>query len=468
MNSRTVSHVVAAIATLLAPDAISAQRSPAASRAALLTRIDSIVSSAMPGTNAGIQVAVIRGRDTIVMKAYGLADVEHDIPVSAQTVFKIGSVTKQFTSAAVMQLVEQRKLSLNDTLGRFMPNAPAHWHRVTIRQLLNHTSGIPSFTDVGPKSRVPRIMGMRRDSIFELLRGDSLMFEPGRGFYYNNTGYYLLGMLVEHLSGKTYAAYVEEMIKPLGLRGTTYCGGRDIIKHRAHGYDPIGTSWLNTDVVDMDITFSVGSLCSTARDLVQWASALTSGRVVNAESFQLMATPVAIPTVYRMNYGFALIADSIGRRRTVEHSGNINGFSSNLLTVPRDSLFIAVNINASRAPATAISNEIARAVLGEARVDITPRVEPISAAERAKFTGRYRIGEPSGVRREYIITEQDEHLTLIVPGGGPPMILERIGKREFAVRGQSAPRVQFEMSGDTVAGIVIARGLRPLMGSRVH
>ena len=466
MTSRHLLRVVVATGMLFTTaHPLSAQRAP--DRATLVTRIDSIVAAAMAVKNAGIQIAVVQGRDTILMKGYGIANAEHDIAVLPQTVFKIGSVTKQFTSAAIMQLVEQGKLTLDDTLGKFMPKAPLHWHPVTMRQLLNHTSGIPSLTDVGPKVRSALVMGMKRDSIFELLRGDSLMFEPGKGFYYNNTGYYLLGMLVEQLSGKTYSAYLAEMVRPLGLTQTTYCGGPQIITHMAAGYDRQGASLVNTGAVSMETPFSAGSICSTARDLALWAAALAQGRVVKPESYKSMTSPVTLPSAYRMTYGFALQADTMGTRRVVQHGGNINGFSSHLLTVPGDSLYIAVNINVSGAPAGGISADIARLIVGEPRVAVAQKDEPVPAAERAKFMGRYRVGQPNGTRSEITIGEQDDHLTLLPPGGAQPIILQHQGKNVFSVRGQPTQRVLFDMTGNTVTGIVLDRGVRPLMGTKL-
>ncbi len=470
MATRLPLRALLSSAVLLAAVApqLSGQRPSSPSRAELVARIDTIVMSAMAIKSSGAQVAVVQGRDTLVMKGYGLADGANDIPVGPNTVFKIGSVTKQFTSAAIIQLVEQGKLALTDTLGKFLPKSPAHWHRVTLLQLLNHTSGIPSFTDVGIKARVPLTMGMRRDSIFELLRTDSLMFEPGRGFYYNNTGYYLLGMLIEQLSGKTYAQYLDEMIRPLGMTQTTYCGGSGIIKGMAAGYDRQGTTLVNTDAVSMEAPFSAGAICSTARDLVKWSVALANGRVVKPASYKLMTTPVALPSSYRMTYGFGITADTMGTRRVVMHGGNINGFSSNVVTVPGDSLYIAVNINVSGAPATGISTEIARAITGQPRVAVAQKDEPVSAGERAKFMGRYRIGESNGTRREYTIGEDSEHLTLVLPGGAQTMVLQRQAKGVFSVKGQPAARVLFDMNGETVTGIVLDRGVRPLMGAKVQ
>ena len=185
-----------------------------------------------------------------------------------------------------MQLVEQGKIRLEDPLSKYRPGIPAHWRSITIHQLLNHTSGIPSYTDVGPQVRNVFVTGTSRDSLIAMLYRDSLMFAPGTGFYYNNSGYYLLGMLIEQITGKTYAANVADLVKPLGLEHTMYCGTSPLIPGRANGYDRQGPTLVNAAYINMDIPYSAGSICSTAGDLVTWSRALASGRVVRPESYR--------------------------------------------------------------------------------------------------------------------------------------------------------------------------------------
>ncbi len=195
------------------------------SRAAVTHVADSIAESVTRnGGVAGLAIAVLRGNDTLVMKGYGSADLENDLPATAQTVYRIGSVTKQFTSVAIMQLVQQGKLSLDDDVTKYVPNAPTHGRRILVRHLLNHTSGIPSYTDVGPEfGRVARL-DLSHDSLLAVVRDDSLQFEPGSHFYYNNTGYYLLGMVIEKVTGKPYGDYVRDaLFVPNGLTSTVYC-----------------------------------------------------------------------------------------------------------------------------------------------------------------------------------------------------------------------------------------------------
>jgi D-alanyl-D-alanine carboxypeptidase len=455
---------IAAVASALASASLTAQ---APSRAATVARIDSIVTAALAAPFSGFQVAVVKGRDTLLMKSYGMANIELAVPVTNNSVFRIGSLTKQFTSSAIMGLVEQGKLSLDDPLSKYMPNVPAHWRPITIRQLLNHTSGIPSYTDVGPRMRTVFATGTPRDSMLAMLRSDSLMFAPGTGFYYNNTGYYILGMLVEQLGGKQYGAYLaDNLFKPLGLQHTMYCGTTEIIRDRASGYDRQGTALVNASYIDMDVPFAAGSLCSTARDLVTWANVLASGKVVRPESYKTMSTPVKLPSVRPLTYGFGLMADTLGSHRVVNHGGNIPGFAAELLHLPDDSLFVAVLSNTSSAPSGRIAQDIARVIVGVPRVAVAQRDEPVSPAERAAMAGRYSLAQPDGTRREVTVGDQDGKLMLTLPGQ-PAMELVRQSGPVFSVRGQPAARVLFEVNGARVTGLVIDRGVRPLPALRI-
>ncbi|HEX6050083.1 MAG TPA: serine hydrolase domain-containing protein, partial [Gemmatimonadaceae bacterium] len=272
--SRRSSLAALALAAL-ALAALGASTAAAQPSRTLTQKLDSLAGSGvLENRAAGIVTAVVKGNDTLLFKGYGKADVEWDVPMPADAMFEIGSVTKQFTAAAVMQLVEAGKITLDDDITKYVPNTPVHGRRVTIRHLLNHTSGIPSYTDVGNRfGRVMRL-DLARDSLVAMVANDSLMFEPGRYFYYNNTGYYLLGMLIEKVSGKTYAEFLQErLFAPLGMTSTSYCSPKAIVKHRAQGYDVRGGQLLNTDYVSMELPYAAGSLCSSVRDLVKWTAA---------------------------------------------------------------------------------------------------------------------------------------------------------------------------------------------------
>jgi hypothetical protein len=201
--------------------------------------------------------------------------------------------------------------------------------------------------------------------------------------------------------------------------------------------------------------------------MVRWSQALASGKVVSAASYKLMTSPIKFSKSLPMTYGFALTADTMGTVSVVQHGGNINGFSSNLLTVPSESLYVAVNINVSGAPAGTIASDIARAITNQPRRPVATRDEPISATERAMFVGRYSMGMPNGTRREFTIGEDGQHITMLAAGAPAPLVLERYGRNVFAVQGRPAPRVVFEIDGDKASSIMLDQGVRPIIGYRV-
>src|SRR5690349_14259928 len=211
---------LAVLAAALATTAAHAQDTRA-----LVRYVDSVANAAVAEhRTAGVSVAVVRNGRTVLAKGYGYADLENDVPATPETVYRIGSVTKQFTAAAIMRLMEQGKLSLDDTIQKFLPNFPTQGNRVTVRHLLNHTSGIKSYTSLGPKwARVMRI-DLATDSLVALFANEPFDFKPGDAWRYDNSGYFLLGMIIEKISGKTYGQYLrDEFFTPLGLKGTIYC-----------------------------------------------------------------------------------------------------------------------------------------------------------------------------------------------------------------------------------------------------
>lgn len=420
--------------------------------ARLVASIDSIATAAMrDGRVAGMAVAVVKGRDTLLMKGYGLADVEDSVAVRPNTVFRIGSVTKQFTSAAIMKLVEEGKLSLDDDVTKHLPTYPTHGRRILIRHLLNHTSGIPSYTDVGAKWFRTIRLDLPHDSLLAIVQNDSLMFEPGSYMYYNNTGYYLLGVIVEKVTGKKYGDYLAETIfRPLGLNGTMYCDVQPIIPHRADGYELEGTRLVNAEYLSMNQPFAAGALCSTVGDLVKWTRALASGQVVSRESYVRMTTPTPLTSKRPMNYAYGLAADTLGAHRVILHGGGINGFISDLRHYPDDSLVIAVLANTAPAPSGEVAAAIARTILKvPAQAPAPPKDVAMTAADRAPFPGTYSLTMPNGSKRRIRILAQ-----------GDSLFAEGFGDRNVRLRWQGGTvflgpgRIQFDVSGGRATGFV--------------
>lgn len=343
----------------------AARSATAPSRAVLAARVDSLAAAFISEPQApGVSIAVIRaGRDTLIFKGYGRSDVENDVPATPATVYRIGSITKQFTSAAVMRLVDHDAVHLDDSIAAYLTQLPPAWRRVTVRQLLNHTSGIPSYTEIG-ESWVRRWgEDMPPDTIVALTAHKPMDFAPGSNWKYNNSGYVLLGMLLEKVTGHPYSAYIDStLFRPLGLASTSYCYAAAIIPHRSQGYARDGHTYTNAPYLNMSQPFSAGALCSTVGDLARWDRALATGQVVSAASYRLMTTPEGAAANH--HYGFGLQRDTLGGRIVIQHGGAINGFIAANAYFPDDSLSVTVLANAAPSDPAALLHNIARATLG--------------------------------------------------------------------------------------------------------
>ena len=415
---------------------------------ALVYYIDSVSNAAVAEKRtAGVSVAVVKNGRTVLAKGYGFADLENDVPATPETVYRIGSVTKQFTSAAIMKLIEQGKLTLDDTLQKFFPNFPTQGNRVTVRHLLNHTSGIKSYTSLGPKwARLIRL-DLATDSVVALFANEPFDFKPGDSYRYNNSGYFLLGMIIEKLSGKTYAQYLkDEIFTPLGLKSTLYCDQASLIKHRAQGYaTQPGGGFINAEPLSMTQPYSAGALCSTVNDLAVWTQALASGKVVSPASYKLMTTPVALNDGKPIGYGFGLGTGMLGGHRQVSHNGGINGFISELHHYPDDSVITVVLTNTGALTAITIERLVARRTLG---IKDLPAV-PIEPTALARLVGQYALGN-TPVR----VFVQNGRLR-VQQQGNPEFGLKHIGGGRF-VRDDNDD-VQFEFAAGTPAPSVVRR-----------
>ncbi len=349
----------------------AAQARPAPS--AVRSTVDSLARAYLEdGRTPGLSIEVIRGGDTLVDAGYGFADLEQRVPATATTLYQIGSITKQFTAAAVMRLVEAGRVGLDDSISGYLQGLPPAWRRVTVRQLLNHTSGIPSYTDAGPRWVRRWREDMPTDSLVALTAQDSMWFAPGSGWRYDNTGYVLLGMLLDRVTGEPFPSYVEHgLLRPLGLAHSYYCDLDRVLPGRAPGYQRVTSGWHRAPYFSMTQPYSAGALCSTVRDLARWDFLLATGKVVTPTSFRTMTTPDG--AARSRGYGFGLFADTLGGRRMIAHGGGIVGFASANAYFPDDSLSVTVLTNAGSWSPDALARNIARAALGVALVRPLPQ-----------------------------------------------------------------------------------------------
>ena len=307
---------VTAVAFLL-PISLGAQGLPPV---AAVARIADSLAQAFIATRGApsVAIALVRGRDTITMRAWGKTDLEQDVAATPRSVYLIGSVTKQFTAAAVMQLVELGKVKLDDSIGTYLSALPVAWRVVKVRQLLNHTSGIPSYTSLGPVWERRWGEEMNPDTLVALTANVPMWFPPGTEWRYDNSGYIVLGMLIEKITGHSWGTDISERFaKPLGLADTHNCVATPIVPRRARGYEVDGNGWVNTPYLAMSQPFAAGAMCSTVGDLTKWNRALHTGHVVSPASYTLMTTPEL--AAVKSHYGYGLGRDTVAGRTMIAH-----------------------------------------------------------------------------------------------------------------------------------------------------
>lgn len=327
----------------------------------------------------GLSVAVARGDDIVIERGFGVADLEWNQPVDASTVFGIGSITKQFTAASIMKLVEEGKLGLEDPLSQFLPEFETGGHTVTIRQLLNHTSGIPEYATLEYWQKTSRL-DLSQGEVINLITGVPLDFEPGTSWRYSNTNYRLLGMVIEKLRKRPLGDVLrDEFFTPLGLNHT-HAWSDAIIPHRAEGYwfDVDAQTLVNGDTMGSAGAGGQGGLLSTAGDLIRWQIALTNGRAVSPGVFQQMITSTAKIGHGETEYGFGLIIEQVQGVRRIQHTGGTTGFNGTLTWLPDVGLRIALLSNSFQFAPHPVQEQIiaaltAEAMLADPREELTTR-----------------------------------------------------------------------------------------------
>lgn len=453
--------VIAAVIAL--PVSLTAQSLPPVAAVARIA--DSLAQVFVAHESPSVAIALVRGRDTIALKAWGKADLEQDVAAMPRSVYRIGSVTKQFTSAAVMQLVEQGKVKLDDSIATYLPTLPVAWRPVKVRQLLNHTSGIPSYTGIGAAWLRRWGEEMNPDTLVALTANVPMWFAPGTSWRYDNSGYVVLGMLIEKITGHPWGTDIADRFsKLLGLGDTRDCLATPIIPRRARGYEPSGDTWINAPYLAMSQPYSAGAMCSTVGDLAKWNRALNTGHVVSASSYALMTTPEGAATSSR--YGFGLARDTIAGRPMIVHGGGINGFSTGNAWVPSAELSITVLANSGSANSDELVKQLARAALG-VPLARPPKFLPFTAADLSlfpRFVGVYALALPSGPR-DLTVVMQGEHLTAQL-AGQPAIPILFLGDNTFGVAFDPNLRFIFTMDGTRATKVTLLQGGQSLAGPR--
>lgn len=408
---------------------------------------------------AGLAVEVVQRGQVLLRRGDGFADIEGRVPMPADAIFRIGSVTKQFTAAAVMRLVQVGSLSLADPVGTYVANLPPHVAALTVRQLLNQTTGLANYTEL-PWFQQNPTRPVTAPALLARVGAQPLAFQPGTQFQYSNSNFYLLGLVIEKLTGRPYKDVVRtELAAPAGLANTAMCPPEPVGPRSARGYRHVGRSLLPARPLLMDRPFSAGGLCSTVDDLVAWARALGAGQIVGTSAYAEMTSPPTLASGHRSAYGFGLFIGELGGHRRIRHGGGINGFSSQLERFPDDDLTIAVLANTEGGVPAALAERLARAVLGVPEPVIADL--PISATEAAPLVGRYTI---PALGQTLTVAFQKGELRL--QHGGPGLRLRSQGNGVFAAP-ELRVQLRFHVTDGHAATITIEQSGQTFEATRV-
>ncbi len=293
---------------------------------------------------AGASVIVFQKGQKLLDKPYGYASMELSVPMPDEASFEIGSVTKQFTAAAILKLVDEGKLSLDDDFTDYL-DFDTKGRIITINSLLNHTSGIPSYTEI-PAFGDLSIRQYDRDTLLRLVEQNDFLFEPGEALIYNNSAYFFLGLIIENISKMSYAEYLnEQFFEPLRMINTHYCSTSEVISNKVYGYNYSESGLKQKGYLDHTWPYSAGSLCSTTEDLLVWMRALHEGKIFNERLYKQLTTPDKLNDGTKIRYARGLVNYTNFGNKQIGHGGGINGFLSETRYFPDEDLYIICLVN---------------------------------------------------------------------------------------------------------------------------
>lgn len=350
--------------------------------------LDRLLSSHYPEDGPGATAIVTKGGETIYRNAFGKANLELDVDMRPDHVFEIGSITKQFTAVSILMLVEQGKLSLTDEITKFLPDYPTHGHTITLHHLMNHTSGIKSYTSI-PSFMQNARKDMTPKELIDTFKDEPIDFAPGEAYEYNNSAYIILGYIIEDITGSTYEDYVEEkLFKPAGMTNSRYGHKREIIKNRATGYQPADGGFEIAEYLSMTLPYAAGSLMSNVDDLSKWQIAMNKNMFITEASKQLAWDDYTLNDGSNIGYGYGWGPGKINGTKSVEHGGGIFGYETMGIYVPEEDVYVAVLTNSNGSNSTDNAIKVAAISLGKPYPEVSKSVS-LSSTQLEKWTGAY-------------------------------------------------------------------------------
>ena len=324
------------------------------------TKIDDYIRAEMKAQQIpGVALAVVKDGKIMIERGYGLANVEHQVPVKPETIFQSGSTGKQFTATAVMMLVEEGKLSLDDKISKYFPDAPDSWSKITIRHMLSHTSGMTDYTQDFDLRR-----DYTEDELYQRIKPIPLAFQPGEKWSYSNLAYVMLGILIHKVSGKFYGDFLQERVfKPLEMTTARVISEADIVPNRAAGYVVVNGQLKNQSWVSPTLnTTADGALYLTIYDMAKWDAALYTEKLLKKSSLEQMWTPVKLNDGKTHPYGFGWGLGEVRGHRIIEHGGAWQGFKAQITRFPDDKLTVIVFANQIRTNQAKLARGVAEII----------------------------------------------------------------------------------------------------------
>ena len=377
----------------------------------LAAEFDKMLSEKFKPGETGCAALVAKNGQIIYQKAFGMANLELNVPMQPDMVFRIGSITKQFTAVAILQLMEQGKLSLQDDITKFIPDYPTQAYTITIEHLLTHTSGIKSYTSITDYIKNVR-SDLKPEELIAQFKNQPMEFAPGTKWNYNNSGFFLLGYIIEKVTGKTYAEYIQEnFFTPLGMTSSCYGSDTKIIKNRAYGYQPGDDGAENSAYCSMTQPYSAGSIMSTVGDLFKWHQAVHSYKLVKKETIDKAFTEYKLANGDGTGYGYGWFLSQLQGSPTIEHGGGIFGYLTSSIYLPEEDVFVALfSNNVGKAPElTAL--KMAAMTIGK---PLKTTEIKLDEATLDQYIGIYTNDK----KREVIITREGAQLSAMLSGSG--------------------------------------------------
>jgi len=328
-------------------------------------QIDNLLKESYSKDSPGIVVMVKKSGKEIYKKAFGMSDTELDIPMKTDMVFQIGSVTKQFTAVSILMLMEQRKLNLDDDITKFIEDYPTNGNKITIHHLLTHTSGIKDFSDLDDWDTF-KMNDYKLIDLINIFKNEPINFKPGEGHQYCNSGYILLGSIIEKISGQTYENFiVENIFKPLEMTNSYYGNKNREIENRVTGYQKKDDTVVKSNLWSMSIAYAAGALMSTAEDLSIWNQALIENKLISNESLKKAYTNYTLNNGDKIGYGYGWFIEEMHGTPNFWHGGHIAGFITWEMYFPEDDVYIAILSNCSYKFDTKLPEKIAAIALNK-------------------------------------------------------------------------------------------------------